>query len=85
MEKNTEKIIKQHLFSVQDAHQYFGGNIGVNRIRQLFLTLEIPSWREGNRLVTLEKHLYNYLQKKNIEAEMLAEKVNNFARKIKRF
>jgi hypothetical protein len=70
------KTIDQKLFSVQDTYLYFGRNVGINKIRTMFLTGEIPAWKEGNRYVTTEKHLAFWLRRKSAEAEMLIENIN---------
>lgn len=79
---NMNNKIEQRLYSVTDAHKFFGGNIGLNKIRALFITGEIPAWKEGNKYVTTEKHLAFWLRKKSAEAEMLAETIRKEVDKI---
>lgn len=74
--------IEQRLYSVTDAHKFFGGNIGINKIRTMFIKGEIPSWKEGNRYVTTEKHLAFWLRKKSVEAEMLSETIKKEVNKL---
>ncbi|NLT52056.1 MAG: hypothetical protein GXX85_14215 [Ignavibacteria bacterium] len=82
MLKNIKNKIEQRLYSATDAHKFFGGNIGINKIRTMFVTGEIPAWKEGNKYVTTERHLAFWLRKKSAEAEMFSEKIKKESENI---
>lgn len=64
-------------YSVKQVYQYFNKNIGIHKIRSMMQTGEIPSTIISNKLVTTEKQINNYINKKNAEMEIIAYKMQS--------
>lgn len=48
------------LHTVKSAYNFFNRSIGINKIRNLMTSGDIPSTLIGNRWVTEEKHLLRW-------------------------
>jgi hypothetical protein len=65
------------LCTANQAHQYLGGAIGINKVRTLMATGVIPSKFDGKKYITTQKQLDKYVQKENAEMEIMASKINH--------